>query len=57
MLNTRELIARRLFVKKIKDGYTCFEARCLVYRKLNVLIPWFEAKKLEHDAMVMSIFL
>lgn len=57
MLNTRELIARRLFVQKIKAGHKCFEARCLVYRKLNVFIPWFEAKKLEHEAMIMSVFL
>jgi hypothetical protein len=45
MLNTRELIARRLFVAKVKDGYLRHEARVMVFYKTGIVIPYTEAKK------------
>jgi hypothetical protein len=53
-MNTRELIARQVYTKHIRDGVPRYKARFFVFCKTGEVIPFEESKKLEKQAKVVS---
>jgi len=53
-MNTRELIARQLFTKHIREGVVRFQARYFVFCKTGIVIPFYESKELERQAKVVN---
>jgi hypothetical protein len=53
-MNTRELIARRVYTKHIRDGVPRYKARFFVFCKTGIVIPFEESKELERQAKVVE---
>jgi hypothetical protein len=54
-MHTRELIARQIFTKHIREGATRHKARFFVFCKSGIHIPFNEAKKLEREAKTINV--
>lgn len=52
-MNTREIIVRQLYTKRIRENYTQHEARLIVFWKTGHIIPFNEAKKLTREALIL----
>jgi hypothetical protein len=53
-MNTRELIARQLYTKHIREGAERYKARFYVFCKTGIVIPFGESKELERQAKVVE---
>jgi hypothetical protein len=53
-MNTRELIARQIYTKHIREGAERYKARFYVFCKTGIVISLEESKELERQAKVVE---